>query len=70
MTAIVDAELRRPRDDVSRGAPESAHSSQDDGEADAEAEAHGSMPGAPVSPVLAEVFSWHHGVARRSCAAS
>ena len=54
VTAIVDAELRRPRDGAARGAPDPAHSSQDDGEAEAEAEAHGgSMRGGPVSSVFA-----------------
>jgi hypothetical protein len=59
VTAIVDAELRRPRDDVSRGAAGPAHSSQDDGEADAEAEAHAGMRGGPVSPVIAVCVGMH-----------
>ena len=48
VTAIVDADLRRPQDGGSRGAPQPAHSSQDDGEAEAEEEAHAAMRSAPV----------------------
>jgi len=48
VTALVDAELRRPPEDASHGAPQAEHSSQDDGEAEAEQEAHGATRGAPV----------------------
>ena len=48
VTALVDAELRRPQDDASRGVPQAEHSSQDDGEAEAEEEAHAATRSAPV----------------------
>ena len=48
VTAIVDAELRRPRSDAADGASQLAHSSQDDGEAEAEEEAHAATRAAPV----------------------
>ena len=50
VTAIVDAQLRRPPDDGDRGAAQAAHSSQDDGEAEAEAEAHGATRSAAARP--------------------
>ena len=48
VTSLVDAELRRPQDDAGHVAPQAEHSSQDDGEAEAEEEAHAATRSAPV----------------------
>ncbi len=48
VTALVDAELRRPPEDASHGAPQAEHSSQDDGEAEAEEDAHAATRGGLV----------------------
>ena len=60
MTALVDAELRRPPEDASHSAPQPEHSSQDDGEAEADEEAHAATRGAPVRHTVTERLTWQH----------